>query len=40
MNMHEAIEFVETSVFTRQIDELATDDELRVLQTELIDQPN
>lgn len=30
--MYQAIEFVETSVFTRQIDELATDDELRVLQ--------
>jgi hypothetical protein len=34
-----AIEFVETSVFTRQIKALATDDELRALQTELIAQP-
>lgn len=38
--MYQAIEFVETSVFTRQIDELATDDELRVLQAELIGQPD
>lgn len=38
--MNQAMEFVETSVFTRQIDELATDDELRVLQAELIGQPD
>src|SRR5690606_20230808 len=31
--------FVETSIFTRQIKELATDEELRVLQVELIAQP-
>ncbi|MCS3459248.1 MULTISPECIES: type II toxin-antitoxin system RelE/ParE family toxin [Aeromonas] len=37
--MSNAIEFVETSVFTRQIKALATDDELRALQTELIAQP-
>ena len=36
--MH-GIEFIETSVFTRQIKQLATDDELSVLQTELIAQP-
>lgn len=37
--MSNAIEFVETSVFTKQIKALATDDELRALQTELIAQP-
>lgn len=37
--MTKAIEFIETSVFTRQIKELATDDELRALQTELIANP-
>jgi len=35
-----AIEFVETSIFTRQIKELATDDELKDLQAELIAQPD
>lgn len=38
--MSHAIEFVETSIFTRQIKELATDDELKDLQTELIAQPD
>ncbi|EHJ9985850.1 type II toxin-antitoxin system RelE/ParE family toxin [Vibrio parahaemolyticus] len=33
------MEFVETSIFTKQIKELATDDELKVLQTELIAHP-
>ncbi|BFM09261.1 type II toxin-antitoxin system RelE/ParE family toxin [Halioxenophilus aromaticivorans] len=36
--MTKAIEFIETSIFTRQIKELATD-ELRELQTELIANP-
>jgi hypothetical protein len=34
-----AIEFIETSLFTKQIKQIATDDELRVLQQELIAQP-
>jgi hypothetical protein len=34
-----AIDFVETSIFTKQIKELATDDELKTLQVELISQP-
>ncbi|MGL4613592.1 MAG: type II toxin-antitoxin system RelE/ParE family toxin [Shewanella sp.] len=38
--MSHAIEFVETSIFTRQIKELATDDELKDLQAELIAQPD
>ncbi|HEH9412142.1 TPA: type II toxin-antitoxin system RelE/ParE family toxin [Aeromonas salmonicida] len=33
------MEFIETSIFTKQIKALATDDELRALQTELIAQP-
>ncbi|WP_431604076.1 type II toxin-antitoxin system RelE/ParE family toxin [Aeromonas bestiarum] len=37
--MSHAIEFIETSIFTKQIKTLATDDELRALQTELIAQP-
>lgn len=37
--MNHAIEFVETSIFTKQIKELATDDELKALQIELIAQP-
>lgn len=37
--MSHAIEFVETPVFTKQIKELATDDELKDLQVELIAQP-
>ncbi|SHI21052.1 hypothetical protein VA7868_02473 [Vibrio aerogenes CECT 7868] len=38
--MHHAIEFVETSVFTRQIKLLATENELIKLQIELIVQPD
>ena len=34
-----AIEFIETSLFTRQIKQIATDEELRTLQQELIAQP-
>lgn len=34
-----AIEFIETSMFTRQIKEIATDDELKELQRELIESP-
>ena len=37
--MSNAIEFIETSIFTKQIKALATDDELRALQTEMIAQP-
>ena len=37
--MSHAIEFIETSIFTRQIKALATDDELKALQVELIAQP-
>lgn len=37
--MSHAIEFVETTVFTRQINELATDDELKELQKDLIANP-
>jgi len=35
-----AIEFIETSMFTRQIKQIATDDELKELQIELIKFPN
>lgn len=38
--MSHAIEFVETPIFTKQIKELATDDELKDLQVELIAQPD
>ncbi|MGM0783694.1 MAG: type II toxin-antitoxin system RelE/ParE family toxin [Pseudomonadota bacterium] len=38
--MPTAIEFIETSIFTRQVKELATDDELKELQIELIAQPD
>lgn len=38
--MSHAIEFVETSIFTKQIRELATDDELKELQKELIAKPD
>ncbi|KFZ36835.1 toxin RelE [Shewanella mangrovi] len=38
--MSHAIEFIETSIFTKQIKELATDDELKDLQAELIAQPD
>ncbi|MFZ4835320.1 type II toxin-antitoxin system RelE/ParE family toxin [Rouxiella sp. Mn2063] len=34
--MTHAIEFIETSMFTRQIKQIATDDELKELQIELI----
>ncbi|MEJ4047050.1 type II toxin-antitoxin system RelE/ParE family toxin [Erwinia sp. SLM-02] len=34
------IEFIETSLFTRQIKQIATDDELKELQKELIGSPN
>ncbi len=37
--MRHAIEFIETSIFTRQIKTIATDDELKALQVELIAQP-
>lgn len=37
--MSHAIEFIETSIFTKQIQSLATDDELQQLQKELIAQP-
>ena len=37
--MHKAIEFIETPIFTRQIKEIATDDELRELQRLLIAAP-
>ncbi|CDG91740.1 type II toxin-antitoxin system RelE/ParE family toxin [Xenorhabdus bovienii] len=38
--MSHAIEFIETSMFTRQIKEIATDDELKELQRELIESPD
>lgn len=34
-----AIEFIETTMFTRQIKQIATDDELKELQKELIESP-
>lgn len=37
--MDHAIEFIETPMFTRQIKQLATDDELSDLQKELIASP-
>ena len=37
--MSHAIDFVETSIFTKQIKAIATDDELKNLQVELIAQP-
>lgn len=37
--MDHAIEFIETHLFTKQIKLIATDDELRQLQHELIAQP-
>jgi hypothetical protein len=37
--MDHAIEFIETHLFTKQIKTIATDDELRQLQYELIAQP-
>lgn len=35
-----ALEFIETSMFTRQIKQIATDDELTELQKELISSPS
>ncbi|WP_338885667.1 MULTISPECIES: type II toxin-antitoxin system RelE/ParE family toxin [Xenorhabdus] len=37
--MSHAIEFIETSLFTRQIKDIATDEELKELQRELIESP-
>ena len=37
--MDHAIEFIETPMFTRQIKQIATDDELKELQKELIASP-
>lgn len=37
--MDHAIEFIETPMFTRQIKQIATDDELKELQRELIAFP-
>ena len=39
MSVSHAIEFIETSVFSKQIKLIATDDELKDLQVELIAQP-
>ncbi|KMJ44399.1 toxin RelE [Xenorhabdus khoisanae] len=38
--MSHAIEFIETTMFTRQIKQIATDDELKELQCELIESPD
>lgn len=38
--MSHAIEFIETAMFTRQISQIATDDELKELQKELIESPD
>lgn len=38
--MSHAIEFIETTMFTRQIQQIATDDELKELQKELIKSPD
>lgn len=38
--MSHAIEFIETPIFTRQIKQIATDDELRELQKTLIESPD
>ncbi|TBR37843.1 addiction module toxin RelE [Marinomonas agarivorans] len=38
--MISAIEFIETPIFTKQIKRLATDDELKNLQIELIARPD
>jgi len=35
-----AIEFIETLMFTRQIKQIATDEEIRELQKELIESPD
>ena len=38
--MSHAIEFIETTMFTRQIKQIASDDELNELQKELIESPD
>lgn len=38
--MSHALEFIETPMFTRQIKQIATDDELKELQKELISSPS
>ncbi len=38
--MSHAIEFIETTMFTRQIKQIATDDALKELQCELIESPD
>lgn len=38
--MSYAIEFIETTMFTRQIKQIAADDELKELQKELIESPD
>lgn len=38
--MSHAIEFIETPMFTRQIKQIATDDELKDLQKSLIESPD
>ncbi|MDX4944861.1 type II toxin-antitoxin system RelE/ParE family toxin [Providencia manganoxydans] len=38
--MGHAIEFIETSLFTKQIKQIATDDELKALQITLIGYPD
>ena len=38
--MSHAIEFIETALFTKQITEIASDDELKELECELIAQPD
>ncbi|MGL6117952.1 type II toxin-antitoxin system RelE/ParE family toxin [Plesiomonas sp.] len=38
--MSHAIEFIETPIFTRQIKQIATDDEFKDLQKELIESPD
>ncbi|CAO98284.1 type II toxin-antitoxin system RelE/ParE family toxin [Erwinia tasmaniensis] len=38
--MSHAIEFIETPMFTRQIKQIATDDELKDLQKTLIESPD
>lgn len=38
--MNHAIEFIETSIFTRQIKQIATDEELKDLQRTLIESPD
>lgn len=37
--MKSAIEFIETSIFTKQIDSIATDEDITKLQAELIQHP-